>query len=130
MVYNPFTTGLLNDTTSTRGLVGRVLHADVGPNGVPTNWTILDPGTVGDPRGSAQNNLVLEFLGDYVYAVATRDFGAAVWNDVRNAADCPAIDAYRLSFQTGGSVPAPAPNTDCPATFGNSDIFGGTYPAP
>ena len=135
MVYNPFTTGLLNDTTSTRGLVGRVLHADVGPNGVPTNWTILDPGTVGDPRGSAQNNLVLEFLGDYVYAAATNDFGVAVWNDTRNAADCPAIDRWRPDVQTanaeGTTAPAPpAPQQDCPANFGNSDIYGGSFADP
>ena len=67
-----------------------------------------------------------EFLGDYVYAVATRDYGAAVWNDTRNAADCPAIDAWRMSLRTGTSVPRPAPNTDCPATWGNSDIFAWT----
>jgi hypothetical protein len=62
--------------------------------------------------------------------VATNTYGAAVWNDVRNAADCPAIDAYRQSFQTGGSLPAPAVQADCPATFGNSDINGGSYPTP
>jgi hypothetical protein len=129
VVYNAFTTPFRTDTSSPRGLVGVVKAASVS-GGVVGPFTLLERGAVGDPRGSSQNNLVLEFLGDYVYAVATRDFGAAVWNDVRNAADCPAIDAYRLSFQTGGSVPAPAPNTDCPATFGNSDIFGGTYPAP
>ena len=89
----------------------------------------------GDPRGSAQNNLWLEFLGDYVYAIATNTYGAAVWNDTRNAADCPSIDAWRasaqLAVQNGTTVPPkPAPQQDCPVTFGNSDIFGGSYPDP
>jgi hypothetical protein len=53
-----------------------------------------------------------------------------VWNDVRNAADCAAIDAWRMSLRTGEAVPTPAPQQDCPATFGNSDIFGGSYADP
>jgi hypothetical protein len=65
-----------------------------------------------------------------VYAVATRTYGAGVWNDVRNAADCPAIDAWRMSLRTGASVSTPAPEQDCPARFGNSDIFGGSFPDP
>jgi hypothetical protein len=87
----------------------------------------LHRGAPGDPRGTSQNNLAAEFLGDYVYAVATRTFGAGVWNDARHAADCPAMDTWRLSLRTGTSVPTPAPEQDCPATFGNSDIFGGSY---
>jgi hypothetical protein len=83
-----------------------------------------------DPRGSRANALTDEFLGDYVYAVAARDYGAAVWSDTRNAADCPAIDAWRMSLQTGSALPTPAPQQDCPATFGNSDIFGGSYVDP
>jgi hypothetical protein len=126
VVYNAFTTPYRTDTTSPRGLVGVVEQAPVGAGGTVGAFAPVHRGAVGDPRGSSQNNLVLEFLGDYVYAVATRTYGAAVWNDVRNAADCPAVDAYRYSFQTGGSVPAPAPNSDCPPTFGNSDIFGWT----
>jgi hypothetical protein len=129
VVYNAFTTPYRTDTTSPRGLVGVVKRASVS-GGVVGSFSQIDRGAAGDPRGSSQNNLVLEFLGDYVYGVATRDYGAAVWNDVSNAADCPAIDAYRQSFQTGGSLPAPAPQSDCPATFGNSDIRGGTYPEP
>ena len=30
----------------------------------------------------------------------------------------------------GGTVARPAPQQDCPANFGNSDIYGGTYADP
>jgi hypothetical protein len=126
VVYNAFTTPFRTDTSSPRGLVGVVKQASIASSGVPGSFAQVHRGAVGDPRGSSQNNLVLEFLGDYVYAIATNTYGAGVWNDVRNASDCPAIDAYRLSVQTGGTVPPPAPEIDCAATFGNSDIFGWT----
>ena len=129
VVYNAFTTPYRTDTTSPRNLVGVVLHADV--TGASTGaFTTLHRSPGGDPRGSSQNDLTGEFLGDYVYAAATRTYGAAVWNDTRAAADCPAIDAWRMSLRTGTSVPRPAPEQDCAPTFGNSDIFGGTYPDP
>lgn len=54
----------------------------------------------------------------------------AVWNDVRNAAVCPAINTYRQAVATGQPAVAPAPGTACPPTFGNSDIFGATIPDP
>ena len=130
VVYNAFTTPFREDTSSPRGLVGVVKRASVSGDGTVGAFADVQRGAPGDPRGSSQNNLVMEFLGDYVYAVATNTYGAAVWNDVRNAADCPAIDAYRQSFQTGGSLPAPAVQSACPATFGNSDIRGGSYPTP
>ncbi len=53
-----------------------------------------------------------------------------VWNDTRNAADCPAIDAWRQSLRTGATVARPAPQSDCAPTFGNSDIFGGSFGGP
>ncbi len=161
LTYNAFTepfktsaVGAAND----RPLVGVVLHADVG--GTVGTFTQLHRGAAGDARGSSQNNLAAEFLGDYVYAVATRTYGAAVWNDVRNAADCPAIDAYRQALHdeavaTGARTadaeeprgeedkvqngkeadqedPAtpPAVQAACPTAFGNSDIYGGTWTDP
>jgi hypothetical protein len=124
--YKHSTIGAAND----RPLVGIVTHADVAANGTIGAFTRLGESATGDARGSSQNDLTGEFLGDYVYSVATRTYGAGVWNDVRNAADCPAIDAWRMSLRTGASVPAPAPQQDCPATFGNSDIFGATFADP
>lgn len=127
VVYNAFTTPFRNDTTSPRGLVGVVLHADVTAAGAPTGFTELHRGVVGDPRTSSQNNQVLEFLGDYVYAAATNTYVAGVWNDARMGADCPAIDAWRASVQAGAPIAHPRPNADCPPAFGNTDIFGGTF---
>ena len=99
--------------------------------GPPGAFTTLHRGAPGDPRGSSANALHAEFLGDYVYAVATRAYGAAVWNDARNAADCAAIDTWRMALQNGDTAAvAPAPQQACPANFGNSDIYGGSYPDP
>jgi hypothetical protein len=110
-----------------------VKHADTGGSGPTGAFTELNRGEPGDPRSSSANALDSEFLGDYVYAAATRTYGAAVWNDSRRGQDCPAIDTWRQALEDGQSPPPPAPEQDCPATtgnFGNSDIFGGTYPDP
>jgi hypothetical protein len=132
VVYNAFTTPYRTNTTDPRSLVGVVEHADAHATGPTGAFTELHRGAPGDPRGTSQNGLTAEFLGDYVYAVATRTYGAAVWNDARNATDCPAIDAYRQALEADPTVTAPAPQQDCPSpnTFGNSDIYGGSYPDP
>jgi hypothetical protein len=128
VVYNAFTTAYQPTTATPRSLVGVVLHASssTSPGTATGAFSEIDRGEPGDPRGSSQNNLVAEFLGDYVYAVATRTYGAAVWNDARHAGDCPAIDAWRQSLEDGNPIARPAPQQQCPATFGNSDIWSFT----
>ncbi|HET6739970.1 MAG TPA: hypothetical protein VFH76_13580 [Kribbella sp.] len=129
LVHNSFTTPYRDNTTDPRGLVGEVRHANVAA-GVPSAWTTLERVPGGDPRGSSANSLTSEFLGDYVYAAATNDRAVAVWNDSQDAGVCPAINAYRASLYT--ATPGAPPNVlvACPATFGNTDILGGTYPDP
>ena len=107
-------------------------------------------------RGSSANGLTSELLGDYNYAVATREFGSAVWNDMREGDHCVAIVDYRQAFveavlsgeaepivadrprdraaaadpwshEDGGPA---APNAECPTGFGNSSIFGLSYADP
>jgi len=129
LVYNAFTTPYRTNTTDPRNMVGVALHADVS-GGVPGAFTELDRSANGDPRGSSANSLTAEFVGDYVYSAATNSGVVGVWNDVSNAADCPAIDAYRASLYTSSPVAPPDVLASCPATFGNSDIRGASLPDP
>jgi hypothetical protein len=127
LTYDAFLAPWRFTTASTRPMLGVVRHAGVGSDGVPGGFETLHRGAVGDARGSAENNLCCEFLGDYNYVSATRTYAAANWNDVRDAAVCHVMNAYRQSFLATTRLPKPSPATDCPATFGNSDIFGGSY---
>ena len=129
ITYNAFTTPYRNDTSSDRGLVGVILHADVTGGAIGAFGT-LARGNVGDPRASSQNDLTAEFLGDYVYTAATRTGAVGVWNDVSSAVFCPDIDAWRLSLQQGPSVTKPAPQKDCDPTFGNTNIVGAAVSDP
>lgn len=124
LVYNAFLAAWQPSTAAPRPMQGVVLHSDVGAGGTPGAFVTMFRGALGDARGSSQNSMTAEFLGDYNYAAATRQQGIFVWNDVRNAADCPAVDAYRQSIVNGTPIAPPAPNAACPATFGNSDIYG------
>jgi hypothetical protein len=156
LVYNAFTEPFKNSAVgpdNDRPLIGQVLHATVGAPGVGA-FAPAHRGAPGDARASSQNDLAAEFLGDYVYAAATRTYGMSVWNDVRNGADCGPVDAYRQALhdeavatgqqtaepeeprgemEQGEDAEAPeAPDVQqvCPATFGNSDIFGWSSLAP
>ena len=128
VVYDNFTTPWQHTTASPRPMQGVVRHADVLASGLPGPFADLNRGPLGDARGSSTNSLVAEFLGDY-NAIESKSASTAVgvWNDVRNAADCPAVDAFRQALTTSTPLPRPAPGTACPATFGNSDIFGGSF---
>jgi hypothetical protein len=132
LVYNAFTTPYQTTTSAARPLVGVVAHAEVS-GGLVGSFGEIHRSSPGDARGSSQNDLTGEFLGDYVYATATNDFGAFVWNDVRTSTDCPSVDAWRAALRTKDKKddpPTPEPNNDCNASFGNSSIFGAAIADP
>ena len=137
LTYMNFLQPWQSTNTAPRLFQGVVRHAEVDPaTGAIGGWSDIHRGPTGDARGSSANALIDEFLGDYDYAFATRDSVTVAWNDARNAADCPSIDAYRDDVASGDAAGAasdptrPAPEQDCPATFGNTDIFGGSYADP
>ena len=116
-------------TASPRPERGVLRMATIDADGVPTAWTTLYDGPTGDARGTSQGRILYnEFLGDYVYAIGTRTYGAGVWTDTRRTEDCPAMDDWRQQSHDAGHLvfPAPWPLGDCPANFGNNDIFSAT----
>jgi hypothetical protein len=155
LVYNAYTapfTESAEGPANAHPIVGVMKHASVGPLGVVGAFSVTNRGASGDGRGSSANNLGSEFQGDYVYADATRTYGIGMWNDARDAADCPAVDEYRQELHeeaeaTGGPTTepqepptqlpgdsgdedegegAPAPQQDCPAGFGDAGVYAST----
>ncbi len=130
LTYNGFVDPFRDNLTDPRRFRGVVRHGDFAPATGVTNLTTLHRGMVGDGRASSANNLMFEFLGDYNFVVATDDYAAAVWIDARTAAVCQAINDYRASLLIPVPVPKAAPATDCPPTFGDTDIYGEIIPDP
>ena len=121
MTYNAWHDSWQTTTDLPRPMEGVVLSGSVGGPLAEVNR-----GVSGDARASSANSLTAEFLGDYNYAVASDTYGAAVWNDVRNATDCPAVDGYRQSLAAGTPIAKPSPCQTLTSAFGNSDIYGWT----
>jgi hypothetical protein len=144
VTYNAYLVDWQATTSSPRPMLGVVNYV------APSNTvTPLHRAAAGDARASSANGLTAEFLGDYNYAVATRTSATLVWNDIRDGADCAAMDIYRQAFvvdvTTGAAEPIvgdekedleqaaelpqapsdalrPAPNNNCPQ--GSSTSFG------
>ena len=126
LVYNAYLDPFQRTTANPRRMQGVARHADVGAGGAVGSFTTLHRAVVGDARGTTRT-LNRELIYDYQYAAASRDYGAVIWMDARDATDCPAVDAYRQSLIDGSPIAAPSPLTDCPPDFGNLDIYSGSF---
>jgi hypothetical protein len=129
VTYNAFTTPFSPTTGEPRLLHGVLRSAAINRRGEPVGWTTEHTGRTGDARGTSFTTWNYpEFLGYFVSAIATRKYGVGAWTDVSHTADCPTIDKWRQASLDAGGVltPAPWPQADCPANFGNSDIASAT----
>jgi len=80
-----------------------------------------------NPDGSSYNNLMEQFLGDYIGIVSGPNVAYLVWTDSRNATPCAAVDAYRNAIYAGSKTAvAPNPDTACATDFGNTDTYAAT----
>ncbi len=125
VVYMGLTAPFQLTTSNPRPVHGVLVSTPVGANGVPYAWSTVYNGPTGDARGSGFLGVNREFLGDYVYAIATRTYGAGTWTDLRRSTNCPAVDQWRQQTLDAGVrvFPAPWPLAVCPDNFGNTDIF-------
>jgi hypothetical protein len=75
-----------------------------------------------NPDASSYNNLMEQFIGDYIGIVAGPTQAYLVWTDAREASRCQAVNAYRDAVYAGSKTAvAPNPDTDCATSFGNTD---------
>lgn len=124
VVYNAYLDPWRSTMAEPRRMLGVVRQASWGLLG---SWTTLHTGTIADARGSTSQDTSSEFLGDYNTAWATNDGVFGAWNDVRDTSLCPVINTFRQSLLDGTPTAQPAPQNDCPDTFGASSIYGGWY---
>jgi hypothetical protein len=145
-VYDAFLDDFRTDTMSTRNFQGVLRHSNVSGTNLGATTT-LHRGAIGDARASSANALIDEFIGDYNTVGATNAGAVAVWNDARDADVCDDINTFRQEIVDSGGAgeigevderdeeplqggDAPAPATECPPTFGNTDIWAGVAADP
>jgi len=79
-----------------------------------------------NPDGSSYNNLMEQFIGDYIDLAAGPTSTTVVWTDARNATPCAAVNAYRAAVYAGSKTAvAPNPDVACAQSFGDTDTFAG-----
>jgi hypothetical protein len=75
-----------------------------------------------NPDASSYNNLMEQFIGDYIGIVAGPTSAYVVWTDERAATSCQAVDKYRNAIYAGSKTAvAPNPDKACATSFGNTD---------
>lgn len=125
-VYSADRDPFRDSLTGSRRFLGVLLRVPVTADGLGTPAQAAVESADGDGRASSANALVDEFIGDYNQVAATPAGAVAVYTSLSDAAQCPAINAYRQGLVSAaqGSVtpppPKPAPIADCPGAFGNT----------
>ena len=124
VAFDALTQPPASDLWQTGAQVYDVYYVQSSSGGAAFTTPIRVSSASSNPNASSYNNLMEQFLGDYIHIVSGPTSAYVVWTDTRNASQCAAVDSYRLAVY-GGSRTAVAPNPDtvCAASFGDTDTM-------
>jgi len=123
VVYDAFLRGWRRRAGAPRPVRGVVVSAGVNGPLDDLEWATGFQSPVGDARASAISSLDAGGIYDYNAMAATDESAVGLWNDVRRGGVCPSADRLRQRRLTGNPAHRPL-RERCPATFGNTDVFG------
>ena len=99
-------------------------YVQLSPTGTSVTAPIRVSSASSNPDASSYNNLMEQFLGDYIDIVSGPTSAYVVWTDTRSASRCAAVDAYRAQVYAGSKTAvAPNPDVVCPSSFGDTDTM-------
>ena len=122
--FDALTQPSASDPWQTGVQVYDVYYVQLSPTGTSVTAPIRVSSASSNPDASSYNNLMEQFLGDYIDIVSGPTSAYVVWTDTRSASRCAAVDAYRAQVYAGSKT-AVAPNPDivCPSSFGDTDTM-------
>ena len=124
LAFDALTAPPANDPWQTGVQVYDAYYAQSAPGGTAFGAPVRVSSASSNPDGSSYNNLMEQFIGDYIDVVSGPTSAYVVWTDSRNASRCAPVNGYRSAVY-GGSKTAVAPNPDavCARSFGDTDTF-------
>ena len=124
LIFLALTQPPANDPFQTGVQVYDAYYAQLAPGASAFTNPILVSTQSSNPDSSSYNNLMEQFIGDYIGIIAGSTGAVAVWTDVRNGVVCGEVDAYRNALYAGSrTAVAPNPDRECGIGFGNTDNF-------
>jgi hypothetical protein len=124
VAFDALTTPPANDPWQTGAQVYDVYYTESSAGGTAFGVPVRVSTVSSNPDGSSYNNLMEQFIGDYIGIVSGPTSAYVVWTDARNATPCPAVNAYRQAVYAGSKTAvAPNPDKACSTSFGETDTF-------
>ena len=124
VAFDALTQPSASDPWQTGVQVYDVYYVQLSPTGTSVTAPIRVSSASSNPDASSYNNLMEQFLGDYIDIVSGPTSAYVVWTDTRSASRCAAVDAYRAQVYAGSKTAvAPNPDVVCPSSFGDTDTM-------
>src|SRR5438132_9518366 len=122
LIFLALTQPSANDPFQTGVQVYDAYYAQLAPGASAFTNSIRVSTQSSNPGSSSYNNLMEQFIGDYIGIIAGSTSAVAIWTDVRNGVACEEVDAYRNALYAGSQTAvAPNPDREYGLGFGNNN---------